>query len=213
MKCHLCNRQPPNQNELREYYITFHRINPNNWFFKNLFKCQNKIFRTEKCLQCEDFTPTLEIKTSHDFIKHYKDGQVKPFEQESIDIERGGLITKYEISADKHGHEYDFQSAESAVDNDFLRNVKNRFVLNNDLITKVGFSIGSYQPAPQENDAYWSIEPYKTKYFNDYVFFSLKENIEKRVIVNGMIGSSWQFRRFVYINLLVLQEQEEYFVS
>ena len=62
MKRLLCNIQPPNQNELREHYNTFHRINANNWFFKNLFKHQNKIFRTRKCLRCEDFISTLKIK-------------------------------------------------------------------------------------------------------------------------------------------------------
>ena len=165
MKCLLCNRQPPNQNEIREHYITGHGIDPNNWFCNNLFKCQNEIFRARKCLRCEDIIPTLEIKTSHDFLKYYKDGQVKPERQE--------LITKYEISADKHGHEYDFQNAESVVNN-FLRNVKSRFVPNNDVIIKVGFSIENYQPARQENEApiinarYWWTEPYKTKYFDDY---------------------------------------------
>ena len=84
---------------------------------------------------------------------------------------------------------------------------------------KVAFPIENYQRVPQENEApiintrYWSTEPYKTKYFNDYVFFSLKENIEKSVIANGMTGSSWPFRRFVYINILVLQEHEECFAS
>ena len=127
-------------------------------------------------------------------------------------------MTKYEISAGKNGHEYDFQNAERVVDN-FLRNVNNRFVPNNDFLMKVAFSIENYQRVPQENDApiintrYWSTEPYKTKYFNDYVFFSLKENIEKSVIANGMTGSSWPFRRFVYINILVLQEHEECFAS
>ena len=69
--------------------------------------------------------------------------------------------------------------------NDFLKNVKNRFVPNNDVIIKVGFTIENFQLALEEigtpiiNSRYWSTEPYRTKYFKDYVFFSLKENIEK----------------------------------
>ena len=35
---------------------------------------------------------------------------------------------------------------------------------------------------------HWSTEPCKTKYFNEYVFYGLRENILKRVIVNGV----WQ---------------------
>ena len=47
---------------------------------------------------------------------------------------------------------------------------------------------------PEEIGApkYWSTEPDLTRYFNDYVFPSLKENIEKRIIANCMSGSSWQ---------------------
>ena len=49
--------------------------------------------------------------------------------------------------------------------------------------------------------------PKYPKQFNEFVFFSLKENIEKRVIANGMSGSSWQFRRFLHLNLLVLEQE------
>ena len=55
---------------------------------------------------------------------------------------------------------------------DFLSNVKNRFVTNNDVIIKVGFTIENIQPSPKEigshiNDSrYWSTEPYRTRYFN-----------------------------------------------
>ena len=96
--------------------------------------------------------------------------------------------------------------------NDFLKNVKYSFVPNNDIIIKVGFTIENTQPAteigtPIINSRYWSTEPYKTKYFNDFVFFNLKENIEERVITNGMSGSSWQIRRFLHLNLLVLKQE------
>ena len=41
----------------------------------------------------------------------------------------------------------------------------------------------------------------------DYVFFSLKENIEKGVIANGMSLSSYQFRKFLHLNLSVLEQR------
>ena len=135
-------------------------------------------------------------KKNHDFIRHYEDGQVKPFELKPIDIEQYGLITKYAISTYKHNDEYDFYDAESVV-TDFLSNLKNRFVANNDVTIKVGFTIENIQPSPEEistpiiNSRYWSTEPYRTRYFNDYVFFSLKKNIEKRVMVNGVSDSNW----------------------
>ena len=64
---------------------------------------------------------------------------------------------------------------------DFLSNVKNRFVANNDFIIKVVFTIENIQPSPEEirrliiNARYWSTEPYTTRYFNDYIFLNLKE--------------------------------------
>ena len=80
---------------------------------------------------------------------------------------------------------------------------------------KVGFTTENIQPSPEEigapiiNSRYWSTEPYRTRYFNDYVFFSLKENTENRVIANGMSGSSWQFqfKRFLHLNLSVLEQK------
>ena len=102
-----------------------------------------------------------------------------------MDMEKYGLITKYAISAYKHKDEYDFYDAESIV-TDFLSNVKYKFVANNDEIIKVEFTIENIQPSPEEIDApiinsrYWSTEPYRSRYFNDYVFFSLTENIERK---------------------------------
>ena len=132
------------------------------------------------------FHSDIVQKKIHDFIRHCEDGQVKPFELKPMDMEQYGLITKYAISTYKHYKEYDIYDAESVV-TDFLSNIKNRFVANNDIITKVGFTIENIQPSPKElgapiiNSRYWSNEPYRTRYFNDYVFFSLKENIEKEL--------------------------------
>ena len=143
-------------------------------------------------------------KKNHDFIRHYKNGQVKPFELKPKGIEQYGLITKCAISAYKHKDEYDFHNAETVV---------TRFAANNDVIIKVEFTIENIQPSPEEigtpiiDSRYWLTEPYRTRYFSDYVFFGLNKNIEKRVIANGMSGSSWQFRRFLHLNLSVLEQK------
>ena len=66
------------------------------------------------------------------------------------------------------------------------------------------------QPSPFENEAlivnsrYWSTEVYQTKSFNDYTFFNLRKEILKRVINNGMTGSSWHFNLFLYVNVNIL---------
>ena len=59
MKCLLCSQEPTDINKLTEHYVTFRRVDPDNWFFKNLFECKNEIFRPGKCLRCPDFIATL----------------------------------------------------------------------------------------------------------------------------------------------------------
>ena len=155
---------------------------------------------------------TSQEKTIRDFLRHYEDGQVKPFELKPMDLEQYGLITKYAISSYKYKDEYNFYDTESVV-NDFLKNIKNKFVTNNHVTIKVGFTIENIQPSPEEigtsitNSGYWSTQPYRTCYFNDHAFFSLKVNKEKRVEANDMSGSSWQFRRFLHLNLSVLEQE------
>ena len=54
---------------------------------------------------------------------------------------------------------------------------------------------------PILNTRYWATDVYKATYFNDFVFYGLRQNILSKVIVNGMSGSSWKFRRLVMIRL------------
>ena len=56
---------------------------------------------------------------------------------------------------------------------------------------------------------YWTTDAYKATYFNNFVFYGLRQNILSKVIVNGVSGSSWKFRRFVMINLKVLNLDRE----
>ena len=80
---------------------------------------------------------------------------------------------------------------------------------------KCGFIIENIQLSVLENlrpilnTRYLSTDAYKAMYFNDYVFYSLKQNILSKVIPNGMSGSSWRFNRFVLINLTVLKLERE----
>ena len=62
---------------------------------------------------------------------------------------------------------------------------------------------------PILNTKYWTTDVYKVAYFNDFEFYALRQNILSKVIVNGMSGSSWKFRRFVVISLKVLNLNRE----
>ena len=62
MKCLLCSQESTNINDLTEHCVTFHRVDPDNWLFKDCFECKNEIFRSGKCLRCTDIIATLEEK-------------------------------------------------------------------------------------------------------------------------------------------------------
>ena len=78
-----------------------------------------------------------------------------------------------------------------------------------------GFSLENIQSVvddfdePLKNSRYWTTDPIQTKSFNDYVYFSIRESILKRVINNGLTGSSWHFNRFLYINIKIIKVNDE----
>ena len=53
------------------------------------------------------------------------------------------------------------------------------------------------------------METYDGKYFNGFIFFGLRQDILKRVVVNNMSGSAWYFERFIYLAVKVLDSQFE----
>ena len=199
MNCLLCPASFDNVEKLRENYIVCHKIDKDNKFLQKLFSPTKKRSIFRKCLRCGDFLSTEKFKAKHDFLKHYAEGQNLPFEDELVEVLKTGSITSYEISVNKQPNYYNFESAKQVVD-DFLKNVRSRFQPKGDVLLKCDFMIENIQPSVNENFApiintrYWS---YKTKCFNDSVFYSLREKILKRVIINGMSGSSWTFRRFI----------------
>ena len=46
-------------------------------------------------------------------------------------------------------------------------------------------------------------------YFNDFIFFGLKQEILSRVIIHQMSGSSWYFRRFISLAVKILDDATE----
>ena len=131
----------------------------------------------------------------HDFLKHYDQGQDVAFEDKPLNIIRSPHVIKYEISVKKFGENYDFQNSEELV-NDFLNNVHSKFKPTGPFLIKCGFIIENIQQSVPENLRpilnihYWSTDACKATYFNDYVFYSLKQYILSKVIGNGMSGSS-----------------------
>ena len=182
--------------DLKKHYVDLHKVDQENQFFINLFKRQNNVFCPRKCLRCDKFLLNHRFKVNHHFLAHYGAGR-DVFEEKPVNYTRLGEIQKYKIMFVQHSQDYDFYNSEKLVD-DYLLNVMSRIRTSEegDFIIKCGFSLENVRPSPFENEApiansrYWSTKAYQTKLFNDYIYFNLREGILKRVMNNGMTGSS-----------------------
>ena len=215
MKCLLCNFKSNEKLEVENHYLNFHNVDKNNIFFQRLFDEKNNVFHGRRCVRCEEFIPTTRFKLFHDFLKHYNEGKDNIVEEKPLTVTKIGKITKFEINYQNHSSFYDFHNSESVVD-EFLFNVKNRIQRSNvEFLIRSGFSLENIQSAldeynePLKNSRYWTTDPIQTKSFNDYVYFTIRESILKRVINNGLTGSSWHFNRFLYINIKIIQVNDQ----
>ena len=205
MKCLLCSSTFEGEKGLLGNYISFHKIDESNWFFKNLLNIKNsKILK--KCFRCE-----------HDFLNYFSEGKEQPFETKPIDIRTlQNKITVYSIDYSKHKDNYNFFDSEKCV-SDFLLNCRYNFKNTDQSKTfKCSFTIQNQQKfgipnaPPSLDNRYWSTSPYESVYFNDFILFSLKGEILNRVIQNGLSGSSWFFKKFTSLSLKVLEGQNTF---
>ena len=194
----------------QNHYLNFHNVDKTNVFFQRLFDEKNNVFHGRRCVRCDEFIPTTKFKLFHDFLKHYSDGK-NIIEEKPVIVTNIGKITKFEINYQDHSTFYDFYNSESIVD-EFLFNIKNKIQRSNvNFLIRSGFSLENIQSAVDDfneslkNSRYWTTDPIQTKSFSDYVYFTIRKSILKRVINSGLTGSSWHFNRFLYINIKTIK--------
>ena len=215
MQCLLCNRESTNKENLKNHYVKSHKINENNVFFKRLIdQKKNNVMYRRNCNYCNEFV--FANKARHDFLKHYMigaGGGNDDYDDDTIrplNVTYLGVIKKFEITFREHSSNYDFFDSVALVDG-FLAEIKNYvFRYNNDVLIRAGFSIENIQQAlsdyqePLVQTRYWSTEPLLTKSFNDFISFKLRESILKRVVNNRLSGSAWNFNKFNYLNVKIV---------
>ena len=218
LQCLLCNQKFTNKENLKNHYVKSHEVNKNNSFFKKLMDQKKKnVMHRRTCNYCNEFV--LANKAEHDFLKHYMIGSGNDEndaydaydERRPLNVTSQGVIKKFEITFREHSSYYDFFDSVALVDG-FLAEIKNYvFRYNNDVLIRAGFSIENVQQAlsdysePLVQTRYWSTEPLLTKSFNDFISFKLRESILKRVVNNRLSGSAWNFNRFNYLNVKIIQ--------
>ena len=148
-------------------------------------------------------------------MKHYQKGfcggdNDADFADKPVTIVNVGDVKKIEITFKEHSSYYDFFDSVAVVDS-FLAQVKHlmqRYDI--DVLIRAGFSIENVQQAldnysePLVQTRYWSTEPLQSKSFNDFVLFKTRQSILKRVINNRLSGSAWNFNKFNYLNVKIL---------
>ena len=203
--------------ELKEHYLKYHNVDENNLFFKKLIDQKNNVIHGRKCDYCDEFV--FSNKVNHDFLKHYEKGLSIDFDSGDLDkrinITNAAGIKKLEIRFKEHSSFYDFFDSVAVVDS-FLAQVKN--VIQNykdNVLVRAGFSIENVQQPldnysePLVQTRYWTTEPIQTKSLNNFVSFKIREQILRRVINNRLSGSAWNFNKFNYINVKILNVSDQ----
>ena len=115
-----------------------------------------------------------------------------------------GSITYYSINFDQHKNFYDFYSSD-LVDV-FLDAVHQVYQPKSECKSQGYAEIVNQQRGETilEDRRIWLTNVYQFKYFNDFVRGEIKDEIIKRIIVNGQTGSSWLFKRFIRLNVVVV---------
>ena len=222
MECVLCNYRSNIKENLKQHYVDFHNVDKNNVFFKKFMQQSKNVSYRRKCNICNEFV--LANKAEHDFLRHStskisngnKDNDKDKDNQKPLTLTRLGSISKIEVSFKEHSSYYDFYDSEALVDS-FLAQVKHLVPRNDtDMLIRAGFSIENVQPIisndyskPLTQTRYWSTEPFQSKSANDFVLFKLRESILKRVINNRLSGSAWQFNKFNYLNVKIVNVSVE----
>ena len=214
MKCVLCSFTTNEQDRLIDHYIKFHNVDRNNVFFDKLINQKTKVIYGRKCTACNEFV--FSGKATHDFLKHYDKGFLQNDSDDlgnrAVTVTRIGDIDKFEITFKEHSSSYDFFDSVAVVEY-FLNSVREKApVYKSNVLIRAGFSIENIQQALNDNytepltqNRYWSTEPIVARFFNDFVYFKIKESILKRVIQNRLSGSAWNFHKFNYINVKFLK--------
>ena len=144
------------------------------------------------------------------FLVHYsQQGGGRSDSDLPLNVLKRGSIMYYAINFNQHKNFYDFYSGDMV--DDFLGVTYQTFTLlkNIDHKFQVYFEIMNQQRTSNNqnfltDNRSWLTKVYRFKFFNDFLRNELKNEINKRIINNGLTGSSWYFKRFERLNVIVV---------
>ena len=204
MECLLCHLRSLDVSEMKKHYVDFHAVDENDPYFLELFQ-PDTLNR-----KCSVVFPTCRKKKNHMFLYHYnqrRGARQRANNDLPLNIFRRGQITYYSVNFDQHKNYFDFHSTDMV--DVFLDVVYHAFKPQQNLMYKFQgyFEITNQQRGPEHvltDKRVWLTNVYRFKYFNEFVRGEIKDEIIKRVIINGQSGSSWFFKRFSRLNIITV---------
>ena len=167
---------------------------------------------SRKCFRCDYFRVNNRDEKTYTFLSHYQQGGRQPIEDKPL--KRTFFdenLQRYCIDFSEHSADYNFYDSRELV-SDFMTVFENAFAPRADLRKvrfKCSFTIVNWQPATRTGFAeitdnrVWQTNVYEGVYFNDFIKSNLVQDILKKIIQNGMTGSSWRFKKCDRICLTV----------
>ena len=149
----------------------------------------------------------MQTEKNHNFLFHRNQQTGGATNQQlPVNILKRGPITYCPINFYQHKSFYDF-FGQKIVDR-FFYSVQEYFVSARGKEFKMQsyFVLKNYQqtePAELENTRVWLTNVFVGRYFNEFMKSEMRKDILKRVIINGSTGSSWLFKRFNKLQVIV----------
>ena len=142
------------------------------------------------------------------FLFHYGERQMSGRRPElstlPLNVLKRGPITYYSINFEQHKNFYDFFNS-SMVDV-FLDSIYEIFRPNTEKKFQGYAEIVNQQRVEiiLQDKRVWLTNSFNSKHFNDFFRREIRDEITKRIIANGQTGSSWYFKRFQRLTIIVV---------
>ena len=204
MECLLCYFKSDEQT-LKAHYERVHRVDPTNLHFKNLFTAD----ANKNCRYCGRVFADSNQKKKHVFLRHYRSPnlqQVGGSRNTYLNILRRGKIIEFSINFEQHKNHYNFFNAQ--VVPRFLDVVYQNFKPEPNIKYKFHgyFEILNWRSLQETypTGRAWFTHVYRFSHFNGFVRQKMREEMQSKIINNGLSGSSWHFFRFESLKVIVV---------
>ena len=204
MKCLLCILHFIRESVLKKHYVDYHFINEDDIYIKDLF-LPDTIDKT--CPICRETFKSSQNKKKHIILFYYgkqKIGGRRPRTSAlPLNVLKRGPITYYSISFNQPKNFYFFSSGVVDV---FLDSVYETYQPIEENKIQGYAEIVNQQRGETilEDKRVWLTNSFNSEHCNDFVKGELRDEITKRMIVNGQTGSSWHFKRFERLTVVTV---------